>query len=179
MSRFVSRPASARCAAVVRLALAGAMAIVVAACGQEPRPAGPQSPGLSSQAFYENPEASFGVALPRTWRGGYRIDAVSGDAAAARHPRAQHVVTFHYAPLATATPEQPLLTLFVFAPADWGALGREASPAIGTVVAQDAGRVIVAALPTRNPFDPASADARRFDTMRVTDEQLRAAVVLR
>lgn len=153
--------------------------LIVAACGQERRPAGPQSPGLSSQAVYENPEAGLSVALPRTWQGGYRIHAVSGDAAAARQPRAQQVVTFSYAPLATATPERPLLTLFVFGTADWAALGGDASPAIGTVVARNADRVIVGALPAGNPFDPGSADAQRFDAMRLTDEQVRAAVVMR
>ena len=178
MSRFSYRPAPARWASCATVALLSALAIAVGGCGQEPRWAGPQDPGLSSQAIYEHPQGGFSVALPRTWQGGYRIDAVSDAAAAARQPRVQHVVTFFYEPVAAATPEQPLLTLFVFAHADWAALGSDAAT-VGTVVAQNANRVIVAVRPGRNPFDPASADARRFDTMRVTDEQLRSAVMMR
>lgn len=178
MSRFSYRPAPAPGAPRATLVVLCALAVVAGGCGQEPRWAGPQDPGLSSQAIYEHPQGGFSVALPRTWQGGYRIDAVSDSAAAARQPRAQHVVTFFYEPLAAATPEQPLLTLFVFAHADWAALGGDTAT-VGRVVAQNADRVIVAARPARNPFDPASADARRFDTMRVTDEQLRSAVMMR
>lgn len=160
-------------------AAVGAAWLVLCGCDQERRPAGPQDPGLSTQTIYENREAGLSVALPRTWQGAYRIEAVSGGGASAKQARAQHVITFYYVPLAAATPEQPLLTLLVFAPPDWTALAGDSPVAIGTVVAQAPDRIVVAARPTGHPFDPQSADAKRFGTMRVTDEQVEGAVVLR
>jgi hypothetical protein len=172
------RRSSVRCRAFWRLAGFGLIVMALAACDGERRPAGPQDPGLSSQVVYEHPEGRFSVAVPRTWQGGYRIDAVSGAAAQARQPMAQHVVIFYYVPLAAATPEQALVTLSVFKPRDWASL-EAGPPAPGTVVAHDTERVVVAMVPTRNPFDPASADARRFDAMRLTDQLVRSAVTLR
>jgi hypothetical protein len=181
MTAPLCRPATAgrRRATLAALLLVWGGALTGGGCQQERRPAGPQDPGLSSQALYENPQAGLSVALPRTWQGAYRIQAVSGGEAAARQARARHVITFSYAPLADSTPAQPLLTLFVFQPADWDALRGHSPEPIGTVVAQGGDRLVVAARPSRNPFDAGSADAARFEAMRVTDEQLEGAVVLR
>jgi hypothetical protein len=82
---------------------------------------------------------------------------------------------FHYLPTDTTLRPQALLGIVVYDSLQWAQLRSEEGPPPGDSLTTVNGQVFAAGLPQSNPFVPASADARAFDSLAVDLEKVRRA----
>jgi hypothetical protein len=155
------------------LVTALAVGVVSAACGRDADVASLE-PGTRT---YRDRAAGFSFDLPAAWTAHYRIRVRPDGAARAYQPTARHAVLFTYVPTAAAMEERTLVAVLLFDDADWDALSSGPGPQVGHELARRGGRVFVARLPAGNPFDAGSDDAKLFESMRVSLDQVKAALI--
>jgi hypothetical protein len=111
--------------------------------------------------IYKNTEANFSVEIPSSWNGNYKVRNEKSDS---MFPSAKHVVYFDYT-TKDQKDSQPLMIISVFAQNDWKKLTDADKSQIGGTLAEANGMVYVLTTPQSNPFDPQSADGKKFDQM--------------
>lgn len=112
---------------------------------------------------------------PSTWlRKNYRVDAKSGELAAAEQAGASHTVMVSYQPDQPGHREAPLCRIVVFPREEWTRIDSADGPPIGTVIDSLHAWVYVAQMPQSNPYPHDSLDAEQFDAMRLSIRELRA-----
>lgn len=115
-------------------------------------------------------QAGFRLRLPAEWEGRYRAQTLKGGTREA--PLALWEVRFFHLPEEQGVEPGRILTLAIYDRASWDTM-RFQRGRFANEVATFADRVWVATLPEGNPYTEGSEDARRFDAMRPTMEQLR------
>ncbi|MCJ8012188.1 VCBS repeat-containing protein [Paenibacillus sp. KQZ6P-2] len=115
----------------------------------------------AKNTVYKNSEANFSVAIPSSWNGHYKVRHEKSDV---MFPSAKHVVYFDYV-TKDKKDYQPLITISVYAKNDWKKLSDDDKSQIGGTIAEANGMVYVVTTPQSNPFDPQSADGKKFDQM--------------
>jgi hypothetical protein len=132
---------------------------VVLACARQEPPAArtPEQP------------VAWAFDAPATWD--ERVTLLD-DTTPGRHLSARF---FTYKPSDTTVRPQALLGIVVYDSAAWAGLRAEAGPPPGDSLLTLRGKVFVAALPQSNPFAPASADRRSFDSLAVDLSVVRKA----
>ncbi len=142
--------------------------LALGACTTEtPPPAAPRPPG----EVYQAPDASFLFVRPPNWRG--QIIPRPSDPARG----ASGAVEMRLRNLDVAQ-QQTVLTIYTFAPGAWRSLGDSAA-AVGSVVFEDSARVLVAVLPSGNPYPALSPAAMRFDSLSLPLDTIRARIIVR
>jgi hypothetical protein len=150
------------------------LATALSACA--PRHVTPLAPRATGPVpVYANPAAGFTLEVPLGWNGRYRPIELPAHLAAAVHPGATHVVRFEYIGQSVYVAPHAVLTLAVV-PRAGPSAGNTVDPGAWEPVGESEAGLIVATLPGPNPYAPSSADARAFEEMRVTTEQVRQAL---
>ncbi len=112
---------------------------------------------------------------PSTWpRERYRVEARSGDGAAAEQAGAAHWVAIHYRPDQPGHREASLCRFVVFSRDTWARIDAEAGPPVGTLIERTDQWAFVAQLPQANPYPPESLDGAQFEAMRLSIREIRA-----
>jgi hypothetical protein len=110
----------------------------------------------------------------KPWRIEYRREAE----ARARQRHAVGWLAADYVPERSDEESATLFRLLVFTTAGYESLAAERGLPPGTPIGAGAGRVLVASIPTLNPYQEQSWLAEQYDAMRPTLDTLRAAAVL-
>ena len=124
---------------------------------------------------YHSPSSAYVFTIPDSWRGHYTTRIVGPGEGPGPYLEA---VDFVYPPADTTVRPQILLRLVVYSSSVWAGLLAEGGPPPGEEVGRVDSRVIVAALPQSNPFQPGSPDAGVFDRMAPTLEGVKRAVAI-
>ncbi len=104
-----------------------------------------------------------GFTLPATWPAQHlRAEEGYGRAAKTVHPLATHATRFSYAPADHGLAETPLLTVLGFARADWPRARQIKDAPTGSVLKESETEILVAVMPTENPYPEGSEDYDQF-----------------
>lgn len=129
-------------------------------------------PAENIQTTFVSPVSGFRFQIPSSWHQSYRIETPEP---ATNSPPANEVVEFQYVPRDSTIRPPILLRIVVFAKRDWASLADSQGPPYGWSLEEREGMVWVGGLPQSNPFAPGSEDANRFETMRLSEQQVEAA----
>ncbi len=141
-------------------------ASALSACqkAEPPRPSRP--PG----EVYSGPNNEYLFIRPAFW-----LRQVLPQNAAPAVDGASAMVRWHLNVEDAAAPT--VLTLYTFTPAAWGAVATPDS--VGTVVFQDAQRVIVAGPADPNPYAPADSGYAHYEHLVIPPDSVRARILVR
>ncbi|MGG3509008.1 hypothetical protein ABES58_26570 [Paenibacillus lautus] len=118
------------------------------------------SPEMKS-TLYKNTKANFGLEIPSSWSGHYKVKHVKSDS---MFPSAKHVVYFDYISK-DKQDAQSLAIISVYAQNDWKRLSNVDKNQIGSVIGEGNGMVYAVTLPQSNPYDLQSVDGKKFEQM--------------
>lgn len=159
--------------------LLAAVSLAVAGCAAT-RPAEDAPKDTLSTTAYVSETEGFRYLIPESWRGrAFRVHALHDAEAEAAFYKARHIVEFSYYPENASLPPQVMVAFLVMTRNDWEAVTAEGGPPPGELLAERGGTVFVLSLPQSNPYPPDSKDARTFDEMNQSLDQVQEAFSLR
>ena len=121
----------------------------------------------------------FRYTLPASWRGhACHVHELAGADAAAAFYQAEYIADISYFPEDTAFPPQVMVGFLILKRADYDTIMAEEGPPPGDLLAEREGKVYLLGLPQSNPYPPGSKDARNFDQMNQTLEQVKQSFSL-
>jgi hypothetical protein len=150
-----------------------ALLLVVASCAREPAPSSFAPRSADSLRAFESARAGYRFELPTRWVDhSIAVDFAPEDLVR-DYPRAFQAVRFEYLPGESVRRREPLLTLIAYEPDHWDTVTAAPGLPVGVPIMRSDRVVVVAAVPSHNPYDPSSPDAERYAQLMPSWPELR------
>ena len=157
------------------LAPVAVVLLLVPGCGRKTDLAAVPDTLSTRPVEFESTALGFKLQLPPAWRGHHVAIERTGGEGEQVYPSSLGSVQFDYQPQAAGLAPVTLLSVVVYERSDWEAVLDEPGPPAGERLATVGDRVYVLVQAQPDPYDPASADGRAFEGMRLPFSEVKAA----